>query len=376
MYDEASNVGVLFSQLPRLFLKATNEVQSDADFLVKAARASTGDELITSDHQLFRRMRENPANFDPEAFLKRYPSNRADVKALFEQSLSGLEEGISFHGAWFCVKQQVMGFEQGLANVVDISPSERDYFQFIYAHVEQEKQFIQLLAESQDTSQLKAILKDWLMIEMPTDPHDVKETCECTIRLVLYWAALLELWADTSPDCDAIDFRRYLPSYSPLKKGEGWETMPSTEALLLDIKRRVARVHDGKEDIKWTDLYRYIVRAQLKKGIVLPDENDKQDPDVESVKKCITRWREGKLISSTLATQYLGVLEFPADKAEETLPIFTRIVINLFTLIQVEWLKVEHDPKNMVEAFSRYHEYKALVTRRFEHFQAHGELVK
>jgi hypothetical protein len=375
MYDDASNVGVLFNQLPRLFLQATNEIQSDADCLVKAARLITGNDLITSDHQLFRRMRENPASVDQEAFLNRYLPNRPDLKATFEQSLSELES-TSFYGAWFCVKQQVMGIEQRLAKVVDISPSERDYFQFIYAHVEQEKHFIQSLAESQDTSQLKGILKDWLMIEMPTDPHNAKEACEYTTCLVLYWAALLELWADMSPSRDAIDFRRYLPSYSPLKKGEGWETMPSTEALLLDIKRRVARVHDGKEEIKWTELYRHIVRAQLEKGVVSPDENDKKHPDVESVKKCITRWREGKLISSKLAKQYLSVLEFPADKAEETLPIFTRTVINLFTLIQLEWLRIESDPKNMVETFSRYHEYKALVTRRFEYFQAHGELVK
>lgn len=373
MYDEASNVGVLFNQLPRLFLKA-NEIQSDADCLVKVMRAATGDD-ITHDHQLFRRMRENSANVDPEAFLKRYPSNRADLKAFVEQSLSELES-TSFYGAWFCVKQHVMGFEQGLAKDVEISSSERDYFQFIYAHVEQEKQFIQSLAESQYTSQLKAILKDWLMIEMPTDPHDAKEACKYTTCLVLYWAALLELWADMSPSRDAIDFRRYLPCYSPLKKGEGWETMPSTEALLLDIKRRVARVHDGKEDIKWTELYRRIVRAQLAKRVVSPDENDKEHPDIESVKKCITRWRKGKLISSKLGKQYLGVLEFPADKAEETLPIFTRTVINLFTLIQLEWSSIEPDPKNMVEAFSRYHEYKALVTRRFAHFQTHGELVK
>lgn len=375
MYDDASNVGVLFNQLPRLFLQATNEIQSDADCLVKVMRASTGDDLITHDHQLFRRMRENPANVDLEAFLKRYPSNRTDLKATFEQSLSELES-TSFYGAWFCVKQQVMGIEQSLAKVVDISPSERDYFQFIYAHVEQEKQFMQSLAESQDSSQLKAMLKEWLMIEMPTDPHNAKEACEYTSRLVLYWAALLELWADTLPDRDAIDFRRYLPSYSPLKKGGGWEVMPSTEALLLDIKKRVARVDYGKEDIKWTELYRRIVRAQLAKGVVSSDENDKEHPDIESVKKCITRWRKGKLISSKLGKQYLGVLEFPADKSEETLPIFTRTVINLFTLIQLEWLRIESDPKNMVETFSRYHEYKALVTRRFEHFQAHGELVK
>lgn len=373
MYEEASNVGVLFNCLPKLFLKA-NEIQSDADCLVKVMRAATGDDLITHDYQLFRRMRENSANVDPEAFLKRYPSNWADFKALCEQSLSELEEGISFYGAWFCVKQQVIGIEQSLAKDVEISPSERDYFQFIYAHVEQEKQFIQSLAESHDTSQLKGILKDWLMIEMPTDPHNAKEACEYTTCLVLYWAALLELWADMSPSRDAIDFRRYLPSYSPIKKG--WEVMPSTEAILLDIKKRVARVDYGKEDIKWTELYRRIVRAQLAKGVVSSDENDKEHPDIESVKKCITRWRKGKLISSKLGKQYLGVLEFPADKDEETLPIFTRTVINLFTLIQLEWLRIESDPKNMVETFSRYHEYKALVTRRFEHFQAHGELVK
>ncbi|MPX97963.1 hypothetical protein EHW61_15085 [Salinivibrio sp. VYel6] len=373
MYDDASNVGVLFNHLPKLFLKA-NEIESDADCLVKVMRAATGDALITSDHQLFRRMRENSANVDPEAFLKRYPPNWADFKALFEQSLPELEDGISFYGAWFCVKQQVMGIEQSLAKDVEISPSERDYFQFIYAHVEQEKQFIQSLAESQDTSQLKGILKDWLMIEMPTDPHNAKEACEYTTCLVLYWAALLELWADMSPSRDAIDFRRYLPSYSPIKKG--WEVMPSTEAILLDIKKRVARVDYGKEDIKWTELYRRIVRAQLTKGVVSSDENDKEHPDIESVKKCITRWRKGKLISSKLGKQYLGVLEFPADKAEETLPIFTRTVINLFTLIQLEWLRIESDPKNMVETFSRYHEYKALVTRRFEHFQTHSELVK
>ncbi|MGF1708893.1 hypothetical protein [Enterovibrio baiacu] len=368
MLDEYTNAGLLFNQFPKLLLTSTKAVKSESDLLVKMARIVRQDESITHDHQFFRNFRNE--GFNDESFFQYFG---AEWREKFEHFSEGVEPAHTY--AWFHVKTTIAAFKNGFGSAGEL----KYFWPFIDAHTEVEHQFVKENYGSDDLSNIPPYLKKWLLVErINLSEPSLEEGATYLIHMVMYWGALFELFLETdtnSTEHSILDL--CLPSYDSKKE----MLSPSTEAVLIAVKKGWAKKQYAQSDMKWKKLYQDIKCAQMKdphkdlnEPLVEEFPQMLVDPDVDGMKKRFDRWRNGELISLVDVRKYITILNAPFSATEGNVTLDIFIFINMFTLVQKELNRAGVAHQEIADTFAKYPDFKGLVKDRFERFKETGVL--
>ncbi|OEE47973.1 hypothetical protein A1OS_23705 [Enterovibrio norvegicus] len=368
MLDEYTNAGLLFNQLPKLLLTSTKAVKSESDLLVKMARVVRQDESITHDHQFFRNFRNE--GFNAESFFQYFG---AEWREKIEYFNEGVDPAHVF--AWFHVKTAIAQLRISFDSDDELD----DFWEFIDSHTEIEHQFAKENYGSEGFSNMSSYLKEWLLVERinPSEPS-LEEGATYSIHMVMYWGALFELFLETyTSSTEHSILNLCLPGYDSKKE----MFSPSTEVVLIAVKKGWAKKQYAQSDMKWKKLYQDIKCAQMKdphKDLNEPlvDEFPQMlvDPDVDGIKKRFDRWRNGELISLVDVRKYIAILRAPFSATESNVTLDIFILINMFTYVQKELLKAGVAPQVLADTFAKYPEFKGLAKDRFERFTETGVL--
>ncbi|PMN72542.1 hypothetical protein [Enterovibrio norvegicus] len=368
MLDEFTNAGLLFNQLPKLLLTSTKAVKSESDLLVKMARVTRQDKSITHDHQFFRNFRKE--GFNSESFSQYFGTE-------WQGNIEHFSEGVNPEHAyaWFQVKTTIAGFKNGFGSAGEL----KYFWPFIDAHTEVEYQFIKENYGSEDLSNMSSYLKEWLLVErINLSEPSLEEGATYAIYMVMYWSALYELFLEVEMGSD--DYSK-LSKCLPVNRVKEPNIIfsPSVEVYLTNVKKGWAKDRYHKDDIKWTELYGDIARAQLGDPNILenPVKSDSLElikPDTSNIKKRFDRWRQGGLISIEELRKNIVILRVPYSDSEGVLTLETIWFINLFTNIQTELFKAGVSSQEIADTFAKYPDFKGLVKDRFERFKETGVL--
>lgn len=366
MYDQFTNSGLLFNQLPKLVLTATKAIKSESDLLVKVARGVKNDPSITHDHQFFRLFRAE--GMDIDRFTKYFGQDHA---SLMLEQISDINP--AHLGAWFQVKQIVKGFKTSFDPTNDLG----SYWLFLESHTEVEHCFIKKHYGTDSFDQITVYLNDWLLVDTfcPTKPTKLQAT-HYLIHMVMYWGALYELFLEEY--CGSVEhsiLKKCLPLVDKKKK-----LVHSSGIFLNNVKEGWAKERYSKKNIKWTELQRDIIRAQLNDPDLVGRLSetsiyDDIDPDLNAIKQRFTRWRKGGFLSVEDVRTDIAVLRATYKQTENMLTLDIIIFINLFTHIQEELISSGISEQAVVDTFARYTEFKSTVERRYSSFKCTGNLT-
>ncbi|MBO7911147.1 hypothetical protein AB4166_02890 [Vibrio splendidus] len=362
MYDPASNAGLMFNQLPKLTLTSSNIISSNSDLLVKVARGLRNDSNITHDHQFFRKFRAGDCNLQ---MFADYFGNE------FLQDIQNeIKDKDPKHlGAWFQVKQLVRGFR------INLDPQDElaNYWGFLIAHTEVEYCFIKQNYGSDDLTALSGYLREWLLVDdWPLTNATTSQNTQYIIHMVMYWAALYELFLEEhfiTKDYSILS--KCLPTLDAKTESS---LVLSSGVMLSNVKKGWASEKYVKADIKWTELYRDVITAQLKD----PDlavrmsnvhELSHVDPDLKAIKKRFDRWRKGSLMTIDDVRANIAILRIPYQSSQAMLSSDIIIFVNMFTYIQKELIKNGVAETLIVDTFRGYSRIKKLVAKRYSAFQ-------
>ncbi|MGC9460224.1 hypothetical protein [Vibrio genomosp. F10] len=362
MFNAECNRGILFNHLPKLLLIASKVVESDSDLLVKMARGIKNDSNITHDHQFFRKFRTN--GLDVDSVVSYFGSS-------FVERAQALSSGIepAHIGAWVCVKGTIDGYRNGWQESHELAK----YWSFLDAHFDLEYQFIKQNAQTNSVESLAPYLREWFLVhKFEAESPTVQSIYEYIIHMVMYWGALFELYLELDSESQEHSIlSKCLPNSMPNSKGIMF--YPSGELLLQNVKQGWANDRYQKSDIKWSELYRDVLKAQHDD----PDlaiEIDTVDPDLQAIKKRFDLWRKGRPITLENARCFLSILRCPYAKTEHAFTLNSILFVNLFTHVQVELLNAKIAPDKIVEAFKQYPSFKMLVRKRYDQFVITGQL--
>lgn len=371
MLGKKNNGGMLFNHFPTLLFKAIPEIKSESDLLVKIVRGVTGDKRITHGHQIARNVKKGKIDIET---LSRYFG--VDVLEKVESLADGVET--EHLAAWFQIKCMV----ESLRNSFSSDSKLDEYWQFLDAHLTLEYQFIKQHYGKEDLGrELCSFFMEWLLVDSfnPLKPNP-EQGAAYFIHMVMYWAALYELFLDISTgSTDHSILHRCLPHCED--KGNEVVFNFSSEVFLFKFKQSWAQERYDRKDVSWSTLYKDVVRAQLKDPSIyrVPFDDDSVEmtnPDTQTVKKRFSRWRSGHLFSLKDARRNLSVLRLPVADAQNVIGLEILIFINMFTVAQKELVLENHvSPALVVRSFERYPEFKSLVQRRFVDFIETGQLV-
>lgn len=366
MFEERTNAGLLFNQLPKLALTASMTRASESNLLVKIARLIKNDPNITHDHQFFRQLRSEGMDIDKFAsyFGQEYVS----------PVLEDISERDPVHlSAWFQVQQTVKGFKKTFDPTNELA----SYWLFLESHTELERCFIEEHYGTDCLEQISDYLRDWLLVEsFSLDKPTKQQTTQYLIHMVMYWGALYELFLEEY--CESVEhsiLKKCLPSIDRKK-----EFVNSTGAFVNNFKAGWAKEQYSKDDIMRTKLLRDILRAQaqdpnLAGSLHGMSTYDDIDPDLTAIQKRFLRWRKGDFLSIEDVRRYFAILRASYEQTEDYLTLDIIIFINLFTRIQRELLSNGSSEQTIVDTFARYTEIKSLVERRYNSFKCTGNLT-
>ncbi|WP_125560867.1 hypothetical protein [Pseudoalteromonas rubra] len=371
MFGNAINHGLLFNHLPELILHASKGIDSYEDLFVKLSRVIKEGQSITCDHQIFRKARAGALNYEE---FESYLNVRAfdiDINEITPAELKN-------QGAWCFLKGAIAGSRAQLGKEEDYSF--HSYWDFLSAHCDLEHDIIKKLRETKETRVAHCFIRQWLLIDKPNliSPTP-EESSVYLIRMVMYWAALFELYEEI--DYGAPDFsilEKVIPQATGKKSSGGLSL--SSECMLEAFKARWGK-DNVKRKVKWADLYRDIVRKQLKDPdidgpSVKAGSAELVDPDISAIKKRFERWRKGKqILSMEDVRKDLLILRCRYAETEKHPFIRPFLFVNLFTLTQVELKNHGVSADTIVEEFSHYQSYKQLVKNRFVYFQQTHQLT-
>ena len=362
MYDPDVNAGLMFNQFPKWTLTATNMISSDSDFLVKIARGVKNDSNITHDHQFFRKFRAGDCDIQ---MLSDYFGNE-----YFKDIETEIKDKDPKHlGAGFQVKLLVRSFRKNF----DPEDELFNYWQFLIAHTDVEYYFIKQNYGSDDLSILSGYLREWLLVDdWPLTGATTPQSAQYIIHMVMYWSALYELLLEERfMTKDYSILSKCLPTLD--SKKEKSLTL-SLDVLLSGVKKGWASEKYVKTDIKWTELYRDVITAQLKDPELAGRMSDVHklshvDPDLKAMKKRFDRWRKGSLMTVDDFRANIAILRTPYQSSQGQLPFDIIILVNLFTYIQKELIESGVAETLIVDTFRGYSEIKELVAKRYSVFQ-------
>lgn len=360
--NRRGNSGILFNHLPIHLIKAANFAKSESDFWVKLAQLDKSDKSITHDKQIFRKVRAE--SIEPEELYEYFELENKGIRLPEYKSLDPNE----------CIGwSQIKSLLAGIAPTA-LGKSKRlsNYWPFIDQHCELEKALFSASNNTQSITCITDFMQKWLLVKSfnatsPTKTQDI----DYLISLTMYWGAILELGFKLEfTDSKQSLLSSILPK--SINKKHASELITSSQQFLDLFK-----INWGKEqnyiNISWHQLYKDIYKSQKQDpGLMttpLP-ANDISfvDPDVEFIKKRFARWKAGQLFTLDDFRKFIIILRvsYKETEADSTASIY--LLINFFTLIQIELIKSGYSPEVIAKGFSHYPRYEELVIRRYNNF--------
>jgi hypothetical protein len=98
------------------------------------------------------------------------------------------------------------------------------------------------------------------------------------------------------------------------------------------------------------------------------------NPNTDAIKKRFQKWKQGHLFAHEDFRKFLIILRFPYNESDSDLRTCTYIMVNLFTLTQVEVMRAGIHPELIKNKFTLYPNYKSLVRRRYDRYKTLGAL--
>lgn len=364
MFDSNLLRGILFNQIQGLLLRAMNAVESESDLLVKIARIIKNDPNITHDHHFFRKVRAKTITGEE---IKEY------LSAPLPYDYPKIENyDIKAFGGWLIFKGTLSALSQHLLNDDPL----KNYFRYLDAHCDLEYQFMLQLKSTENKSLVQTYIQDWLLIEgVDFVIRDKMKMLSYAIRMIMYWAANLELYLELEFECDDHSILPFvLPS--TLVKKDAHYFSPSSEKLLFRLNAMWAKKTYQKTKISNEKLFRDILVRQFEDPDIDTSNHDRISPNTTAIKKRFHRWSSGDLFTLTFFRQNIAILTRPfADSKNDITVLLPYILVNLFTLTQKELMKEGFNPEIIVSEFSNYPTYKILVKKRYDEFVASGNLT-
>lgn len=367
MFDANLQHGFLFNQAPSLICKAMNNAESNSDLLVKMARFCKGDKNITHDHQPFREYRST-GHVTMERIGKYFDSTLST--AAFDE-----EYEPETLGAWYICKQVIKSFAQRSPQSGPLT----NYWSYLDAHCDLDRKFFVEAKAQEGVSLFYKYLNNWLDMDIESGGSELEQNdliLSYIVRLVLYWAALLELYLELEYGNDKHSKLQFmLPSIKQKNR-----LSLTSEMLFFRLKSRWAELEYKKPKITNETLYKDILKKQCSDDNIDTSDpnnptNDNVSPYTETMRKRFQRYRKGQLFTYKGFQKDIAILSRPYAEEWEPQVYIPFLLVNLFTLMQMELLESKACPKKIEKEFSRYPKYKVLVKNRFNAFLDSGELA-
>jgi hypothetical protein len=368
MFNTKLQRGFLINQIQGFLLRAMNVVESESDLLVKIARKIKNDPNITHDHQIFRKIRAKTNTIEEiqEYFSIPLPNDYPDIKNYDKTAL----------GQWFILKGTIFAFSQNFSDTVPL----KKYWRYLDAHCDLEYEFILEARSKGDESLTEAYLRDWLLVDgVDITAKDNVQMVSYAIRMTMYWAANLELYLDLKYGSDIHSVLLSVLPSTYVKNGSHYFN-PSSEKLLFRLNLMWAKKEYGKSKITNEKLFRDILRKQIDDpDIGTSGANSSRlnnvSPDTSAIKKRFHRWSQGKLFTLKHFKEDIAILNRSfADSSDDLTVLLPYVLVNLFTLAQMDLMKMRIDPELIEREFANYPTYKKLVKKRYDEFIVSGEL--
>lgn len=360
--------GILFNKIRALLLTAINGATSESDLMVKIARKVKKNPNITHDHQVFRKFREGiNTHEDVVEYLSiPLPANYPNVEDYDSNAL----------GEWFIIKGIIFSLSQ---NVTDSAPL-NNYWRYLDTHCESEYRFILENKCKADEAHIEEYLRKWLLVEgFSFDGGNKEKMASYMIRLVMYWSANLELYLNLECGSDETSILPFiLPStYEKAKKNY---FSPSSEKLLNRLNVYWAKTQYQKNKISNQVLFKDILIKQFEDPDIDTSKTfisdlDRIEPTTDAIKKRFQRWGDGGLFTLNHFRQDIAILTRPyADSDNDIAVALSYVLVNLFTLTQIQLVDAGINPEFIVSEFADYPKYGDLAKHRYDEFVLSGEL--
>jgi hypothetical protein len=381
MKNKVLQKGILFNNYPALVFFATELFSSNADMFLKTARFITKDNSLTSDLQIFRDIRADEPDLNK---IKELYSSNISIESI-QTEIDKFNIAPNEIGGWYVLLCQLIGYRESIKKS-DNTDETLEYVNFLENHCLLERSFFSEVSQMPNLNQawVNEKVSSWLLIDkvdLLDGPEEGK--IEYFISLILYWTALYEVLMHIEWQDENYSRMLLLKSLPILDKNQ--KLCRSNEVLLEKFKIKRAKFK-GIKKLKWTELSAEIASARVDNGLsvsassyndYLPEEANIQ------VLKRLLRWRKGYTKNGTKSIsfitiddfkQYLAILDHRYDKDDMCISSGTIIFLQLWELIQFECQKLNVSDKFIVDTFSKYPEYLALVKRRFHSFKSTGKL--
>jgi len=374
MFGDKQDIGIIFVGLPRLLLEASNLVESESDYLVKCARAMTGDSSITHDQQIFRDIRTGTASFED---VMDYLGRLALKKAIdFDQFHKAHKNEV--FGDWYLIKAYVQGM---LKSVSGKHEDIEGMLKFIMAHCEVERLFLRELRKTSSREAAEQYISNWLDISHTVLlKRNVEANITFHVRFTLYWTAILEkitaIWIKESN-------LNLLKSIMPTHDVKKSDFSPSSEKLLIQFKKIFEQENCSGKRSSWKRYYKHIaIKKQQDSTLGVDSVPDFVDPSTDAIKKQFQRWREGNLFTLDAFRRDVYISHSSFDSSKTEMEAFLIVLIsNVLTKVQKTLVNQCDKRSNTDELvthieseFAKVDDVRKLVDKRFDHFVKYGEL--
>lgn len=369
MFETKLLRGVLFNKIRALLLEAINGATSESDLMVKLARKVKKDPSITHDHQVFRKFRKgiNTTEDVVEYLSLSLPANYPNVNDYDNNSL----------GEWFVVKGIIFSLSQ---NFTDSKPL-NDFWRYLDAHCDLEYRLILDSKTKVGESILQEYIRSWLLVEdFAFEAENRDKIASYMIRLVMYWAANLELYLTLEyGGGEHSILSSILPS--TYVKAQNNYFSPSSEKLLNRLNVHWAKTQYQKDKISNQVLFRDILKKQFEDPDIDTSKTfqsalDKVTPNTAAIKKRFERWGHGELFTLKHFRQDVAILTRSYAYSDKDITVaLPYVVANLFTLMQIKLIGAGINPELIVIEFADYPTYEVLAKKRYDEFVLSGELL-